>query len=533
MWISGISTAHTSVARNASSIVSFLTVSDKLRRKLGNTYLKLFSRLPQFRGGFVRTLQDIADHHKRQADDTYKNTRPPKDVSLEFLYFRLTEVFNLEDFDQLQRGLFRLFPDLNDEFFHRFSAKEFANQTASLHGGGSGILGYVLRDKHKFGIGMDVYREISTLPLEVDFIEVWYHKILPSVILITLDVYLTEQATRNLMSQQDRRYEPAILFRSIKPWRAPWRSYSVSHSEDEMRKAILEWLDALRGKVEHSFRPYLTGYFTKQANAVVRLPTIEVYGLKGAPEEIPAFGEWATNSRGWLNSLGFSFFFDVYTDERSIFTTPDRFLTRESSAYRLVVLWDRFIQSEGTDMHGGDERRSIKYNTRYTLDAFGNLIVLHELLNSIQKTVAVLRRVAFRSMDRTRGLQRFMSLNRIILRESILLDRIPMEFKHNERLIKYQAKAIESFREVRPGFAKVEEETFPGNVIASLEDRMQRLKEQVEHIKHTFSDFLMLKNMQSVYVLQWVVLILSIIAILTNWPNIKQFLKDVWLIWSS
>lgn len=504
-------------------------MSDRLRLKLGNTYLRLFSRLPQFRGGFVRSFQDIADHHKELAEETYKSSRPPEDVSLEFLYFRLTEVFNLEDFDQLQRGLFRLFPDLKNGFFDRFTAKEFTRQTESIHGTGYGKLGYVLRDKARRWFGMDVYREISTLPRDVDFIEVWYHKILPSVILITLDVYLTDDATRGLMSVQARRYEPVIRFRNLVPWLAPWRSYSVSDAESEMRSATLTWLDELRGKVEQSFRPFLTGYFTKQAapHSVVRLPTVEVFALKGAPEEITAFGEWAAKSREWLDSLGFSFFWDVYTDERSIFVAPERHETRHSSAYRLVVLSERYIQSVGTDMHGGDEKRAIKYSTRYALNAFGNLIALHELLNSIQRTVARLRIVTFGSLHRTRGLDKFMRLNRIILRESILLDRIPMEFEQNKRSIKRATREIDGFRQVRPDFGKIEEETFPANVMARLEERMQRLKEQVEHIKQTFSDFLVLKNMRSLYILQWIVLILSVVAILTNWPNIKQFLADI------
>ncbi len=100
-------------------------VSDKLRLKLGKTYLKLFNWLPQFRGGFVRSFQDISEHHKNQAIETYKSSRPPKEVSLEFLYFRIMEVFNLEDFDQLPEDIFRLFPDLKDDFFNRFSAVEF------------------------------------------------------------------------------------------------------------------------------------------------------------------------------------------------------------------------------------------------------------------------------------------------------------------------------------------------------------------------------------------------------------------------
>jgi hypothetical protein len=109
-----------------------------------------------------------------------------------------------------------------------------------------------------------------------------------------------------------------------------------------------------------------------------------------------------------------------------------------------------------------------------------------------------------------------------------------MEVRQNKRLIEHKARAIDQFKEVRPYFTKIEEETFLANAIANLEARMQHLKEQVEHIKQTFSDFLALRNMRAIYTLQWVVIVLSVLAIITgvfdvmgNWSGIKQFLKDV------
>jgi hypothetical protein len=143
--------------------------------------------LPQFRGGFVRILQDISEHHIEQAKETYERSRPPKEVKLEFLYFRLIELFNLEDFDQLRQNLFRLFPALRDDFFERFSAiEDFTTQAESIQGTGYGRLGYVLRDKSRRWLFMEVYREMPSLPADVDFIEVQYHKILPSIFLITI-----------------------------------------------------------------------------------------------------------------------------------------------------------------------------------------------------------------------------------------------------------------------------------------------------------------------------------------------------------
>jgi hypothetical protein len=472
-------------------------VPDEIRRKIGKAYLSFFNRLPQFRGGFVRAFQDISEHHAKQAKETYENSRPPKQISLQFLYFRLIEIFNLEDFDQLRDGIFRLFPGLKDDFFNRFSAAEFTSQAESIRGTASGMLGYVLRDKSRRWIGMDVFRELPTLPPQVDFIEVHYHKILPSMFLITLDVHLTDDATKELQSIQDRLYEPSIRFRSLIPWRSPFGSYSENHSETEMRETVLSWLEQLCANVMECFRPFLRGYFTTQEiEESVRLPTIEVYAFKGAPEEMAAFGEWSRKCRDWLDSLGFYFFSEVYTDEQLFFALPDRLASKRSSAYRLVVLWDRYLQSVGTDGHGGDEKRAITYNTRYVLDGFGPLIVLHEFLNSIEKSVTRLRKITFRSMrNRFRFLGQYMRLSRVVLKESILLDRIPMEMRQNKKLIEHKARAIDQFKEVRPYFTKIEEEAFLTNAIANLEARMQYLKEQVEHIKQTFSDFLTLRNL--------------------------------------
>jgi hypothetical protein len=186
------------------------------------------------------------------------------------------------------------------------------------------------------------------------------------------------------------------------------------------------------------------------------------------------------------------------------------------------------VQSVGTEGHGGDEKRAITYNTRYVLEPLGTLIALHEFLNSIERDIAKLRRITFRSMNRIRFLIQSMKLNSVILRESIFLDRIPMELKQSKRLIEHKARPISSFREVRSDFGTMENGgTFSANALANVEGKMLRLKEQLDHIKQTFSEFLILKNMRAVYILQWLVIALSIVAILASWPNIKLFVKDI------
>jgi hypothetical protein len=160
------------------------------------------------------------------------------------------------------------------------------------------------------------------------------------------------------------------------------------------------------------------------------------------------------------------------------------------------------------------------------------LIVLQEFLNAVQGNIARLRKVTFGAMKRGKLLSRYMKLNHTILRESILLDRISMEFRQQKNLIKHYALEIGELREVVPALRTGE--NFALNALVGLEKRMQNLGKQIEHVKRSFSDFLALQNMRAIYLLQRVVLVVSVVAMtsallnaLANWENIKRFLNDV------
>jgi hypothetical protein len=214
-----------------------INISQNVRLKLGKKYLELATMLPQFGGGFIRALQDMKVHHKELAEDAYKRSRPPTNVELEFLYFQLIEMFHLEDFDKLRDGLYRLLPSLKDDSLYKFSTDAFSKQAESIQGAGSGFLGYIFRDKSDRWLAMDPYTVMPELPEHVAFIKIEYNKVLPSVFLVTLDVNLTEDATRHLIGLQDRRYEPAALFRSVFPWRVLRKGWSERPSDTEMRRA--------------------------------------------------------------------------------------------------------------------------------------------------------------------------------------------------------------------------------------------------------------------------------------------------------
>jgi hypothetical protein len=100
-------------------------------------------------------------------------------------------------------------------------------------------------------------------------------------------------------------------------------------------------------------------------------------------------------------------------------------------------------------------------------------------------------------------------------------------------LIKHNALEIGELKAVIPSL-RTSEDDFAVNALIGLEKRMQNLGKQIEHVKRSFSDFLALQNMRAIYLLQRVVLVVSVVAMtsallnaLGNWPNIKRFLNEV------
>ena len=88
---------------------------DKIRVFLSKKYLDWAETLPKFNGSFVMNLQHIREHQRSRSEDEFKRSRPPEGTEIEHLYFRLIEIFHIEEFDKLLEGLIRLFPGLQDD----------------------------------------------------------------------------------------------------------------------------------------------------------------------------------------------------------------------------------------------------------------------------------------------------------------------------------------------------------------------------------------------------------------------------------
>ena len=200
------------------------TISDEFRAKLGKKHLDLAENPPKYGGKLFAHLQSIRRRQRERSERTYQQSRPPKGGEIEYLYFRLIEIFHTEDSERLLDGLLRLFPKLDDDFSQKDFADNFQRQARQIFGGAWSSLGYILREQKQYPIitATSNFRIIPNLPDEVDLIHIHLHQFLPSLFAIALDVHLTPDGAKYISQLQDRRYLSEIRFKRLIPCRHYW-----------------------------------------------------------------------------------------------------------------------------------------------------------------------------------------------------------------------------------------------------------------------------------------------------------------------
>jgi hypothetical protein len=553
-----------------------LHISEDSKYKLSKIFLDLVEILPNFGNETLITTQGIRKRQREEADRTYKQSRPPNNIAIDFLYFRLFELFHVEDFERLKDGLIRLFPGLNDNLSGNFSV-EFKNLSENILGaGGWRYIGRVTKESRPFGA--IIHREIPKLPEEVSFVEVKLYKILPSIFVITLDVYLTNMATTHLVDLQNKQYLPKGRFLQLIPLR-PYPAYSSNTSEQVMAQKVLEWIDRLHYQVEVCFKPFINGHFMNSSDGKnASLPAIEVYSIQGVPEFRYAFEKWEREARNWYESLGFDFLFDYYGDGKQFFTLSEYSIwtneNEELRCPRLVVLGNAYLRSIRTDMFGGDDRIAVSHYTEKTLTELLPFLVIFEFLSSARKKVALLRKLAFDRMSTKAQLNEQIRLNNSLRHEKMLIDRIFMEFEQRKERIQGISETLTEFNYLGLVHKKNEPHGLIGydkeksnwlskfvskvarnlfvskpnpisnnhssiissNVRQNLRDelilminfRKELLQQQLLHITTSFSDYLAIRNMEAIYSLQKtasyagvVGTILAAIGLVSAWEKIE------------
>lgn len=496
---------------------------------LANKYIKWVNKFTFLKGDGINTIRRLEKKNKSKAEELYEKTRPPKDNTIDYLYFRLFDVFQIEDFENLIQGIKRLFPDFEDDFLFGNRDLEFIRKATGISGGHRLNIGTLYRDAEGMVFGYRA-RKMIELPEYVDFIDVELHKCLPSIFVMTYDVVLRNTATEKLIQLQNTYYYPEIQFRNLLPRGKSAGGYSTAFAEHVMRREIVKWLDTLRYQVEKILKSYLKGDFMLEVSEhITKLPAIEVYGFKNAPKTKTAQKNWLIATKDWLESFGFPrHHYDTYTNGKIMFLSIEKeefFSTTiiDRSVHRLMVMWKSYIGTINTNMYGNNESYAIVHSTQELLTAMLPAIVLLEIISRFQHKFEKIRRDVLSNIKPRNifglYLLNYIKLSNDVFQASILYDRISKDFKQEQEYISRQLSEISDFKQIDLAGSNISNQLDDG-LLKEVKFRIGFLEEHVTFISNWISQFLSLRNLSVTYLLAVVAgitaflgLVLSIIGL--------------------
>jgi hypothetical protein len=459
------------------------------------------------------------EYNRADALDAQKRCRPPDGSSLEFRHFRLIELFSLEDFDRMTGGLQTVFsgpsryprPDYLDEFEGRAD---------DLYAGGWARIGTLIRSGDPF-FWAGHTRRIPDLPEEVQHIDLIAHKLLPSLIAITADVFLTDKATERIRSIQGELYLPEVTFRYWNPRR--WlHGFSTRPPESIASEAVLFWIDGLRSRVEMLLLPFFKGRFlSTRDRSRSRLPAIETFCLVNVPFG-SGFAPWKRSAGHWWRSLGFGVTgINSYEGaERMLSWSEDEFKVARLCVPKSVL-----------------EERSPAAGVVDTLNRILPAFAVRQLLDSLETEFTRLRRKMYqRVMFRVRitRIRREILNVQELSRLSLLLNRLQVEFEDAKARIAHDAKHLSDM--VNSIFPNRPPVTLDAALMEGIDWKARLVQQHVKLLTQAFSEHVSVLNARAMYRFQqalfWLTLvytILTLVTVVSNWPQLEVFWDKVHL----
>lgn len=112
----------------------------------------------------------------------------------------------------------------------------------------------------------------------------------------------------------------------------------------------------------------------KQTNLDVKLPAVEIFGLKKFLSSKDDFITSVNSARNWYESLGFELGFDTYTNEYFAYNWLHKSrYTDTLVAHRILVFGNAFLQETNVSMFGGNQN----YAAIHIVHSFLESMLLH------------------------------------------------------------------------------------------------------------------------------------------------------------
>ncbi len=505
----------------------------KINKWLSKKYLAWAEILPDFNGGMISDLQSFQRFNRNEADRAFEDSRIPVGTEIDLLSFTMFEMFNLEDFESIKPGLLRMFSKSQDTRKEQDLVPSIDEIVGNSLRRGWTLLGVIYPETRNF-YGAPVTQMIPELPSEVEFINLRLFRLSASIIILTAEVHLKKIVIDNMKLRRNQKYLPEIRFEKMFPLKSYDLNHHILHSNDIMREKVTEVLDNIREKVEYCLKSVFVGFFGQYSRSKVKQPIIEMYSITDFPINIVSDDAWNMKNRSWLASFGIDVWENLFASNNCIFAFSkiDRLSyhskLQDRHSFQLIINQVNEIE-KSKKMRFVDYRYGLSYRYQNLVDDIIPLLITFQFLEVIKDNMSFINRDATNIIKR-RKFKKYVQLSSIIQHEYFLLGRIRNEYNTWKKEVTHYKEHPLNLRYAGIGSEKINVTLFE-QIIELCDLRMESIWNQLNYIKESFSDKLILLNIMATYRIQHISVIFTILGVIlalltfiTLFPEIKKIL---------
>jgi hypothetical protein len=480
-----------------------MRIPPAVSRRIGKPLLDLAENLPPFSGGVIQHLQHERKMQRQYATQWQAQAAPPEGTILRYRLFRLLELYTA---DEIGSAIARVEKVIPPHWGNRDNISGI--DSPSFRSGGFKSLGLLSQKRPGKKFRSTPGSAYWSLPPQVSSVHLIAHQILPAAYLVTADVRLTEAAEERFRTLQAAEYLPQVTISSIQripPW---FLGTGITSPHVEQRKAISTWVNELHFQTEAALEPFFRGHFSRERqSSIPSLPAIEVMTLEGAPTEDTEFAQWGDKARMFFSSIGEEIFpYTAYKGDDTVVSIYSVIEERRRTAWRVYLLGAP--QANFSDIAEAEEFCS-------ALQPWTTLLSFAE---SLDRSLHRLQALAAQGR-RDWGLRRYFRLYANLVDDYTLFSRLKGDIK---QLMKCsESKRLAVFTQVKTAGGRE-----PAKLSTALESSVKHyfksLKTQAEATMNSTKEYLGLRNMRLIYLLQLAVLMISLCSAVLAYMAVRQ-----------
>jgi hypothetical protein len=455
----------------------------------------------------LRGIQRRRIEHTRQDE----NLDPqPSGVSLEPYALRLFEVFFVERFDDLEKGLRDLFRDATRRFSTSGFLDDFRATGLSIDRTSSTLIGRVY-PPHARVLPVNPIARIN-LPDEIEYLEVHVHKGYPSIYVVVIDSVFSEIGRKRWA---DREAEDILVdteLAGVVPGITTGNSYRPLWLTKQRR--FVEYTDHLRKSIERVLSPYIAGHwFLGHVGSKndCSLPAIQIFGLSGAPRTDGEFRSWIEQNSLWWDGHAVDPL-HTYADENYMVSLRRR-TEFSNSAMSYIIARTENVSAVAHRIYEDlplDEM--VLSQSEGFIEGISTVVIIDALLQIIHDEVERVRPWVFRDLSRRKMLRRLIATSLQVQAIALHFDRFQLEWSNSHKWLKAALRSLGGFSIRFRKFAA----NMPADVDNDFSYRFNLLKQQIRYLEDALGRYLQIKVAASNSWFQWGVLIVGALSLLAG-----------------